>query len=313
MRAVAVDILTGFLGSGKTTLLRHALAHGLHGQPIAVIMNEIGAIGIDGRVVTGLTHVERMVELSNGCICCTIDDYRFDRALQEILDTTHPHAIIIESTGLADPLALAERVTAAGLGLDAIITVVDAAHIERQLADAVVASQQIAAADFLVLNKLDLVPPAALAGLRARMQALNSRAASFETTHGAIDTDVLFATGVARHRRTGVADASHLARDDYASFVHHSAAPLDADAFEAVVEQLPAEVIRAKGVVRFVADQRPYLFNFTCGRADLAALPGFPGDGGQMVFIGRGVRAIEPALRAALVACERTPSLSAMH
>src|SRR5207249_3852127 len=98
MRTVAVDILTGFLGSGKTTLLRHVLEHGLRGKPVAVIMNEIGEVGIDGRVVTGLANVEKMVELTSGCICCSIDDYRFDLAIQEIIDTAKPHLIVIEST-----------------------------------------------------------------------------------------------------------------------------------------------------------------------------------------------------------------------
>src|SRR2546426_10283610 len=103
MRTVAVDILTGFLGSGKTTLLRHVLEHGLRGKRVAVIMNEIGDVGIDGKVVTGLSAVEKMVELSSGCICCSIDDYRFDLAVQEIVEMTNPHLLIIESTCLADP------------------------------------------------------------------------------------------------------------------------------------------------------------------------------------------------------------------
>jgi hypothetical protein len=103
VRTVAVDILTGFLGSGKTTLLRHVLAHGLDGKPVAVIMNEIGEVGIDGRVVTGLANVEKMVELSSGCICCSIDDYKFDLAIQEIIDTAKPHLVIIESTGSPIP------------------------------------------------------------------------------------------------------------------------------------------------------------------------------------------------------------------
>src|SRR5262245_65304307 len=154
MHTVAVDILTGFLGSGKTTLLRHVLDHGLRGKPVAVIMNEIGEIGIDGCVVTGLSAVETMVELSSGCMCCTIDEYRFDLAVQEIVETTRPHLIIIESTGLADPEPLAYRVKNAGLGLDAIITVVDAANVERQLREAEVTRTPIEAADFLVVNKL---------------------------------------------------------------------------------------------------------------------------------------------------------------
>src|SRR5207245_1343762 len=147
MRTVAVASLTGCLGSGKTTLLRHVLEHGLDGKPVAVIMNEIGEVGIDGKVITGLNAVEKMVELSSGCICCSIDDYRFDLAIQEIIDTAKPHLIIIESTGLADPEPLAYRVKNAGLGLDAIITVVDAENVKRHLAEADVAQAQIAAAD----------------------------------------------------------------------------------------------------------------------------------------------------------------------
>src|SRR5438552_16910245 len=135
MRTVAVDILTGFLGSGKTTLLGHVLAHGLRGKPVAVIMNEIGEVGIDGRVITGLANVEKMVELSSGCICCSIDDYRFDLASQEIIETAKPHLVIIESAGLADPEPLASRVKNAGPGLDAVITVVDTANVKRHLAD----------------------------------------------------------------------------------------------------------------------------------------------------------------------------------
>src|SRR5215510_5321647 len=150
MPPVAVDILTGFLGSGKTTLLRHVLEHGLRGKPVAVIMNEIGDVGIDGKVITGLTAVEKMVELASGCICCSIDDYRFDLAIQEIVETARPQLIIIESTGLADPEPLAYRVKNAGLGLDAIITVVDAANVERQMKETSIARAQIEAADFLV-------------------------------------------------------------------------------------------------------------------------------------------------------------------
>src|SRR5262249_21530398 len=139
MPPVAVDILTGFLGSGKTTLLRHVLDHGLRGKPVAVIMNEIGEIGIDGRAITGLSAVEKMVEVSSGCICCQIDDYKFDLAVQEIIETTQPHVIIIESTGLADPEPLVYRVKTAGLNLDAVITVVDAANVDRHLRETEVA------------------------------------------------------------------------------------------------------------------------------------------------------------------------------
>jgi cobalamin biosynthesis protein CobW len=310
---VAVDILTGFLGSGKTTLLRHVLDHGLKGKPVAVVMNEIGEIGIDGKVVTGLSNVEKMVELSSGCICCTIDDYRFDLAIQEIVETVRPHVIVIESTGLADPEPLVYRVKTAGLGLDAIITVVDAAHVDRQLAETAVATAQIEAADFLVVNKLDLVAPAAVAALEKRLARMNPRAERFRTVRGAIDSDLLFATGVASFRERAREASGHLHQDGIGSFVYRTARPLDQERFGRVLDRLPRDVLRAKGIVRFAGRDWQGLFNFTCGRHEIAwvKLPNV--EETQAVFIGRDLARHEPSIRAALVACERQEERNADH
>jgi cobalamin biosynthesis protein CobW len=307
MHTVAVDILTGFLGSGKTTLLRHVLDHGLRGKPVAVIMNEIGDVGIDGRVVTGLSAVEKMVELSSGCICCTIDDYRFDLAVQEIIETTRPHLIIIESTGLADPEPVIDRVKGAGLGLDAIITVVDALDGPRHLRETQIARQQIEAADFLVLNKLDLVDEAATDQLDRRLAKLNPRAERFRTVRGAIDSDVLFATGVAAFReRAQRPDASHdhLHVDGFGSFVYRSAGVLDQTRFERLVGRLPRDIVRAKGIVRFAGRDWQCLFSVTCGRPELTwvKLPAVTEN--QAVFIGRHLERHEGSLRAQLAGCE---------
>ena len=287
MTTVAVDILTGFLGSGKTTLLRHVLDHGLKGKPVAVVMNEIGEVGIDGRVVTGLSNVEKMVELSSGCICCTIDDYRFDLAIQEIVDTVKPHVIIIESTGLADPEPLAYRVKTAGLGLDAVITVVDAANVDRQLAETEVATAQIQAADFLIVNKLDLVDERAAAAVEKRLAKMNPRAERFHTVRGAIDSDLLFATGVATYRERARTASAHLHHDGIGSFLYRTPHPLDQERFGRVLDRLPKSVLRAKGVVRFAGRDWQGLFNFTCGRHELAwvKLPNV--EETQAVFIGR--------------------------
>jgi cobalamin biosynthesis protein CobW len=306
MHTVAVDILTGFLGSGKTTLLRHVLDHGLQGKPVAVIMNEIGEIGIDGRVVTGLSAVEKMVELSSGCICCTIDDYRFDLAVQEIIETTRPHLIIIESTGLADPEPLVDRVKGAGLGLDAIIAVVDAEAAARHLRETVVAARQVEAADFIVLNKVDLVDEGAAARLERRLTRLNPRAEHFRTVRGAIDSDVLFATGVAAYRERAVRQgAPHLHEDGFTSFVYRSEALLDQERFTHLLSRLPRDVVRAKGIVQFAEREWQCLFNVTCGRPELTwvKLPAVPEN--QAIFIGRDLARHEAALRATLASCER--------
>jgi cobalamin biosynthesis protein CobW len=314
MHTVAVDILTGFLGSGKTTLLRHVLDHGLRGKPVAVIMNEIGEVGIDGRVVTGLSAVEQMVELSSGCICCTIDDYRFDLAIQEIVETTRPHLIIIESTGLADPEPLVERVRGAGLGLDAVITVIDAANVARHLRETDVARRQVAAADFLVVNKVDLVDEAATARLERRVGRLNSRAERFRTVSGAIDSDVLFATGVAAFReRAALAPGGHLHADGFASFVYRSEGALDQQRFERLVARLPRDIVRAKGIVQFAGRDWQCLFNVTCGRPELSwvRLPGVREN--QAVFIGRNLARHEAALRVRLAACETASERRETH
>src|SRR5437764_14451220 len=266
MPGVAVDILTGFLGSGKTTLLRHVLDHGLRGKPVAVIMNEIGEIGIDGRVVTGLSAVEKMVELTSGCICCSIDDYRFDLAIQEIIATARPHLIIIESTGLADPEPLAYRVKNAGLGLDAVITVVDAVNVERQLSETEIAGAQVAAADFLVVNKLDLVGEGAVARLERRLAKLNPRAERMKTVRGALDSDVLFATGVAAFRERARAGSNHLHADGIGTFLYRTRLPPRQETFDRLLRRLPADVLRAKGIVRFTRGDWHCLFSVTCGR-----------------------------------------------
>ena len=314
MRTVAVDIVTGFLGAGKTTLLAHVLERGLRGKPVAVIMNEIGEVGIDGKVITGLSAVEKMVELSSGCICCSIDDYRFDLAIQEIIETAKPHLIIIESTGLADPEPLAYRVKNSGLGLDAVITVVDAANLERHLREADVARAQIEAADFLVVNKLDLVDAAAVARIEKRLGRLNRRAARFRTVRGAIDSEVLFATGVAAYREQARVASDHLHADGISSFLYRATRPFRQEAFERVLERLPADVLRAKGIVRFADRDWHCLFSFTCGRHELTwlKLDGVAGDESQAVFIGRDLARHRPRIEAALAACE-TPEERTEH
>jgi G3E family GTPase len=232
-------------------------------------MNEIGEIGIDGKVVTGLANVEKMVELSSGCICCSIDEYRFDLAIQEIVDTAKPHLIIIESTGLADPEPLAYRVKSAGLGLDAVITVVDAANVDRQLAETEVARLQIEAADFLIVNKTDLVDDAGRARAAKRLGKLNARAERFETVRGAIESDLLFATGVARYRELARTSGDHLHADGIGSFLYRSPRPLVQEKFERLLAKLPRDVLRAKGIVRFAGRDWHCLFNFTCGRHEI--------------------------------------------
>jgi G3E family GTPase len=180
---IPVTVLTGYLGAGKTTLLNRILTEP-HGKRYAVIVNEFGEIGIDNELIVGAD--EEIFEMNNGCICCTV---RGDliRIIDGLLKRKGRFdAIIVETTGLADPAPVAQTffVDAEISGrtkLDAIVTVADAKWLLQRLKDAPEAKNQIAFADVIVLNKTDLVAPEELAEVEARIRAINPYAALHKT------------------------------------------------------------------------------------------------------------------------------------
>lgn len=301
---VAVDILTGYLGAGKTTLLRHALEHGLGRRRVAVVVNELGEIGVDGTLLAGPAGVGAMVELTDGCICCSIDAQRFDRALGEVVERTDAELVVMETTGVADPVPLAGRLRRLGFGIDAVTTVVDAATLDVQLAADPVVARQIAAADFVVLAKTDLVSARAVARVERRVARLNPRASRVRAERGRIDPGLLFATGVPDWRRRAATGAGTAPRDMDA-FVFRTPEHVDLERFEAVLGRLPPAVVRAKGVLRVAGAGAECVFNYASGRRELSwmRLPNVRES--QAVFIGRGIQVHEAAVRAALGACVR--------
>jgi cobalamin biosynthesis protein CobW len=320
-RRVAVAVVTGFLGSGKTTLLRRLLGDAPARERIAVIVNELGEVGLDGRVLSGFEHVENVVELSSGCICCSIDEYRFDLAIDELLRRLDPTLLVLETTGVADPSPTLERLRRSGLGVDAVTTVVDAAAWARAWRLGGVARRQVAAADFLVVTKSDLVGTRALARLRRRLEAANPRALVLHADRGRLreegGADLLLATSAARLAKATESDpaalsaaAAHLEAEGIESFAWRSADALDRDAFETVLASLPRDVLRAKGWLRPSTGGPPLLFQFVCGRSELDVLETRGGasvlqGGAEAVFIGHGLRARRESLVAALEECRR--------
>ena len=190
---IPVTVLTGYLGAGKTTLLNRILSEP-HGKRYAVIVNEFGEIGIDNDLVVGAD--EEVFEMNNGCICCTV---RGD--LVRILDGLMRRkgkfdAIIVETTGLADPAPVAQTFfidenVGRKTKLDAVVTVADAKWLNERLKDAPEAKNQIAFADVILINKTDLVSPDELSDVEARIRGINPYAKLHKTERAKVPLDAV--------------------------------------------------------------------------------------------------------------------------
>lgn len=270
MRKCPVTVLTGYLGAGKTTLLNRLLRQA-DGKRYAVIVNEFGQIGIDGDLV--VASDENVIELRNGCICCSV---RTD--LLESLDRIVKYGrefdgILIETTGLADPAPLAATFflndpTMDRLQLDAVVTVVDAMFLAKQLEEDPTTSSQIAFADVVVLNKTDLVSSEELLNAKSCIRKLNDAASVFETVRSCVDQKELFdrrAFSLERTLDIAASSAPHHNHDSHITSVSlTSREPLDQDRFMrwigVLLKDFGQDLLRSKGILCFADEPRRFVF-----------------------------------------------------
>lgn len=299
---IPVTVLTGFLGAGKTTLLNRILTE-QHGNRYAVIVNEFGEEGIDNDLVVDAD--EEVFEMNNGCICCTVrgDLIRILGGLMKRADKFD--AIIVETTGLADPAPVAQTFfvdqdVADRTRLDAIVTVADAVHLDNQLGEHHEAEEQIAFADIVLLNKTDLVEVEGLGRVEDRIRRINPYTKIIRTEHCAANLDeVLGLKAFSLDRVLEVepdfltSDHDHEHDDDVKSISLVADAPLDLDKFQTWFGQLlqtrGQDILRSKGILDFKGEDDRYVFQGVHMLMDGAPMGAWPEGSRQsrLVFIGR--------------------------
>ena len=222
---IPVTVLTGYLGAGKTTLLNRILSEP-HGKRYAVIVNEFGEVGIDNELVVDAD--EEVFEMNNGCICCTVrgDLIRIIEGLMKRRGKFD--AIIVETTGLADPAPVAQTFfvdedVQAKSRLDAVVTVADAKWLAARLKDAPEAKSQIAFADVIVLNKTDLVTPAELAEVEARIRGINPYAKLHKTQRCQVPLDAVLGRNAFDLERILEIEPAFLETEDHNAHDHDCA------------------------------------------------------------------------------------------
>ncbi len=306
-RQVPVTILTGFLGSGKTTLLNRILKE-RHGHRIAVIENEFGEEGVDNELLLQ-DRDEQIVEMNNGCICCTVrgDLVRILGDLRRRRDegALAFERVVIETTGMADPGPVAQTFfvddeVADHYLLDAVITVVDAHHGERQLDEHSEAQEQVGFADRILLSKVDLVDEATRERLTARLRRMNPRAPVRPVHFGDAPIDEILDIRGFNLNAVLEVDPAFLESDDHehddavSSFVFRSSKAFDPvkleDFLSGVIQVYGPDLLRYKGVLFMKGSDRQTVFqgvHMMMG-AD-AGRRWQPGEkrGSRMVFIGR--------------------------
>jgi G3E family GTPase len=313
-RKASVIIVTGFLGAGKTTLINRILTAD-HGRRIAVIVNEFGAVGIDHHLL--LSSDQEVVQMNNGCVCCTVRGDLMRSLFQLMEHRSKFDTVVIETTGLAEPAPVAQSLYGdeqfrREFTLAGVVTVVDAKYISDQLEQSAESCEQVAFADLILLNKIDLATPEQLDETEQTIASLNRVAKVHRTRHSEMDlAPILDVASASQDLSEKIDQLAHHDAHDHDHDHHHAhnhvrhlqdistvciAEPGDLDAnkvsrwFRSLLSESAAGIMRMKGILNLRGDPDQFLFQGV--HNDFEGKPGRAWSAGEerlnrLVFIGR--------------------------
>ena len=316
-----VTVVTGFLGSGKTTLVKHILTN-QQGLRTAVIVNEFGDIGIDSELV--VADDDDMVELENGCICCSINSNFVDAIFRILNRDRKVDYLVVETTGLADPLPVVltflRSELRTSMRVDSIVTVADAASFCLELFESKAARNQLVYGDVILLNKCDLVDAERLHALEGTIRAVKSGARIVRTVQSQVSLPLVLDVGLFQSDRFFAAEEhpahrhetahgnahDHVTADGFESLSFQSDQPFAVHKFQDFLEQLPDNVYRAKGLLWIDESETRYVFHLVAKRFSLDESPRDGPMKNKLVLIGRQLD--RERLRGQLEACLAPPA-----
>ncbi|NPA32657.1 MAG: GTP-binding protein [Aquificae bacterium] len=276
-------VVTGYLGSGKTSLIVNSAREHLKDKRVAVIVNEFGDVGVDGKILNNV--YAQVVELAEGCICCKLSQ-DFESAVRKLIQDYKPEVLIVETSGSAEPFPVVFSLKTLGLFVDGVICVVDAKNFNKYK-DEETARYQLGSSNIVVLNKTDLVPPEELPRIEEEVKRIKERYKLvnlfsheekknlykvYRAVHGRVPPEVFAGSGTPLEL---VDLHHHHSHDNLCEEVVYFDKELSYEELEKYLRSLPEEVIRAKGIVKLKDFPHPVFVHYVFGDYDI----GMPAQG----------------------------------
>jgi G3E family GTPase len=296
-------VITGFLGAGKTTFMLKAVKEHFKDKKVAVIVNEIGDVGVDGKILQNV--YSNVLELSEGCICCTLHA-EFEKGVYEILEKYNPDFLFVETSGASNPFPIMLSLQNLGSLLEGVVCVVDAKNFHNYKSNETF-KYQIGSSNIIVINKIDLVSEKELENIEDEIKVIKKEYnlrdfltseeffkdfKIYKSKYGQIDEDLfkhIYPIRDLPNLPINLAGVNHLEESHIGEFVVFLEKEISYDELEQKLKNIPKNIYRIKGIVRLKDFQTPMVVNYVFGYTELSPIEKYDGKS-FLVFIGENIK-----------------------